>query len=181
MTIIKPLPAHLNSPSPIKIAIAPEYLNVPYEVKQWQFGDDPETDPNTDVISWESGACVSYVRYVCDKTNKIGPVSDKEQDIVDFEKWEYFLLTTPGLMMGQLNWYGAIGAMMFLKQLEKSSGENILPGKVTAVDYDFELSVSQYAIGGLTLDRYPVIAKWAKTMADREEVKKAYSKIEGSA
>ncbi|KAA8651245.1 uncharacterized protein ATNIH1004_000123 [Aspergillus tanneri] len=174
MTIIKPLPAHLNSPSPIKIAIAPEYLNVPYEVKQWQFGDDPETGAKSPVFLKlnENDVFLPW---------KTQTPTDKEQDIVDFEKWEYFLLTTPGLMMGQLNWYGAIGAMMFLKQLEKSSGENILPGKVTAVDYDFELSVSQYAIGGLTLDRYPVIAKWAKTMADREEVKKAYSKIEGSA
>jgi glutathione S-transferase len=27
------------------------------------------------------------------------------QDVVDFEKWEYFLLTTLGPMTGQTNWY----------------------------------------------------------------------------
>lgn len=127
MSSIKPLVLHAHStgPNPIKVAIALQYLQVPYEVKQWQFGDDAENgvkgtrflqinengrvpaleDPNTGVVSWESGACMNYVRRVYDKAGKLGPVSNAEQDIVDFEKWEYFLLTTLGPMLGQTNWF----------------------------------------------------------------------------
>lgn len=119
------LHAHSTGPNPIKVAMALQYLQVPYEVKQWQFGDDAENgvkgakflqinengrvpaleDPNTGVVSWESGACMNYVRRVYDKDGKLGPVSSSEQDIVDFDKWEYFLLTTLGPMMGQTNWF----------------------------------------------------------------------------
>lgn len=74
---IKPLTlhAHGTGPNPYKIACALELLNVPYEVKLWQFGDAPNgvkgpnflkinengrvpalEDPNTGVVSWESGA-----------------------------------------------------------------------------------------------------------------------------
>lgn len=127
MSTVQPLVlhAHATGPNPIKIAIALEALQLPYRVQQWQFGDDPSNgvkgaaflkinengrvpaleDPNTGVISWESGACMNYIRRVYDKSHKIGPISQKEQDVVDFEKWEYFLLTTLGPMMGQTNWF----------------------------------------------------------------------------
>lgn len=61
-------------------------------------------DPNTGVVSWESGAVMNYIRRVYDKENKLGPRGSTEQDIVDFEKWEYFLLTTLGPFTGQTNW-----------------------------------------------------------------------------
>ena len=119
------LHAHSSGPNPIKIAIALEALEVPYTVQQWQFGDDPTNgvkgeaflkvnengrvpameDPNTGVVSWESGAIMNYVRRVYDKANKLGPVGESEQDKVDFDKWEYFLLTTLGPMSGQTNWF----------------------------------------------------------------------------
>jgi glutathione S-transferase len=119
------LHAHATGPNPIKIAIALEALKLPYRVQQWEFGDDPERgvkgaaflrinengrvpaleDPNTGVVSWESGACMNYVRRVYDGEQQLGPVSSKEQDVVDFEKWEYFLLTTLGPMAGQTNWF----------------------------------------------------------------------------
>lgn len=119
------LHAHATGPNPIKIAVALEALSVPYNVKQWQFGDDPTSgvkgesflrinengrvpaleDPNTGVVSWESGACMNYVRRVYDKQNKLGPAEASEQGIVDFEKWEYFLLSTLGPMTGQANWF----------------------------------------------------------------------------
>lgn len=124
------LHAHATGPNPIKIAIALEALRLPYNVKMWQFGDDPEhgvkgqsfltinengrvpalEDPNTGVVSWESGACLNYIRRVYDKTNLLGPVSDSEQDRVDLEKWEYFLLTTLGPMTGQTNWFRWVAA-----------------------------------------------------------------------
>lgn len=119
------LHAHATGPNPIKVALALEALHLPYNVQQWQFGDDPKNgvkgetflhinengrvpaleDPNTGVTSWESGACLNYVRRVYDKQNILGPVGDTEQDRVDFDKWEYFLLTTLGPMTGQTNWF----------------------------------------------------------------------------
>jgi glutathione S-transferase len=127
------LHAHATGPNPIKIAIALEFLNVPYSIKMWDFGDDPEKgvkgaaylkinengrvpaleDPNNGIVSWESGAIMNYIRRQYDKTNKLGPRSKdggkpSEQDIVDFEKWEYFLLTTLGPMTGQTNWYRSV-------------------------------------------------------------------------
>lgn len=120
------LHAHATGPNPIKIALGLEALHLPYAVQQWQFGDDPNNgvkgtaflrinengrvpaleDPNTGVVSWESGACMNYLRRVYDKQNSVlGPVGDSEQDRVDFDKWEYFLLTTLGPMTGQANWF----------------------------------------------------------------------------
>ena len=70
---LKPLTlhAHATGPNPYKIAIALETLSVPYEVRLWDFGDDPVNgvkgaaflainengrlpaleDPNTGVVS----------------------------------------------------------------------------------------------------------------------------------
>lgn len=118
-------------PNPIKVAIVLEFLHLDYSVKMWDFGDDPKTgvkgafflainengrvpaleDPNTGVISWESGACINYLRRQYDSDGKkLGPRSKDGgvpglQDVVDYEKWEYFLLTTLGPMTGQTNWY----------------------------------------------------------------------------
>lgn len=119
------LHAHENGPNPFKVAIALEHLQVPYAVKLWEGGEDPKKgvkgvtflkinengrvpaleDPNTGVVSWESGAIMNYIRRVYDKDNKIGPRGPTEQDHVDFDKWQYFLLTTLGPFSGQCNWY----------------------------------------------------------------------------
>lgn len=119
---LKPLVlhAHGTGPNPYKIAAALEYLQLPYEVKLWQFGDAPNgvkgpvflkinengrvpvlEDPNTGAVSWESGAVMNYLRRVYDQGNRIGPRGGDEQSVVDFEKWEYFLLSTLGPMMGE--------------------------------------------------------------------------------
>lgn len=127
---IKPLVlhAHTTGPNPIKVAIALETLKIPYTLKLWEFGDDPKNglkgsnflsinengrvpaleDPNNGVVSWESGAVMNYIRRKYDTENKLGPQGKSEQDIVDFEKWEYFLLTTLGPMTGQTNWYRCV-------------------------------------------------------------------------
>lgn len=120
MSSLKPLTlhAHGTGPNPYKIAAALEFLKVPYEVKLWQFGDasngvkGPQflainengrvpalEDPNTGVVSWESGAVMNYLLRVYDKEGKLGPRGQGEQERVDFEKWEYFLLSTLGPMM----------------------------------------------------------------------------------
>ena len=117
-------------------------------MKLWQFGDAENglkgakflkvsengrvpalEDPNTNVTSWESGACLNYLLRVYDKGSKLGP-SDSEQARVDFDKWIFFLVSSIGpyvsshqpdspitgnhnppqanthvSMMGQVNWF----------------------------------------------------------------------------
>lgn len=83
------LHAHASGPNPIKIAIALEALGVPYEVKLWDFGDDATKgvkgkaflainengrvpaleDPNTGVVSWESGAILNYMYVISVKSD----------------------------------------------------------------------------------------------------------------
>lgn len=219
MSSLKPLVlhSHATGPNPIKIAIALELLSVPYTIKMWDFSDDAEKgvkgatftqinengrvpaleDPNTGVVSWESGAVMNYVRRVYDKEGELGPQAgkDKEQDVVDLEKWEYFLLTTLGPMTGQVNWfrhyhssknedalnryveqtyrcYGVIES-----QLAKTGGKSILPRGITAADLHFEPWVRQYQNAGLSLDKYPNLAKWLKGMDAMKEVQEAYRKI----
>ena len=65
-------------------------------------------------------------------------------------------------------------------QLKKSGGTSILPSRVTAVDYHFEPWVRQYSFAGLSLDNYPLIAKWLALMDEREEVQEAYAKIKNA-
>jgi len=139
---IKPLllHAHATGPNPVKVAMALEALHIPYIVKQWEFGDNPDTgvkgesflkinengrvpaieDPNTGVVAWESGACINYIRRVYDKGNTIGPSGDSAQDLVDFEKWEYFLLSTLGPMTGQANWFRYVAEV----ELKDADGAN---------------------------------------------------------
>ncbi|RVX67182.1 hypothetical protein B0A52_08616 [Exophiala mesophila] len=212
------LHAHSTGPNPFKIAIALEALGVEYIVKFWEFGDDPQNgvkgeaflkinengrvpaleDPRTGVVSWESGACMNYIRRVYDKDGKIGPVGTTEQDKVDFEKWEYFLLTTLGPMTGQTNWYRHYNSVknpdaldrysaqtircydVLEAQLRKSGGESILPGRITAVDYHFEPWVRQHGYAGLSLEGHPNVASWLKSMGARAEVRAAYQKIMNS-
>ncbi|RAH60864.1 glutathione S-transferase [Aspergillus piperis CBS 112811] len=211
------LHAHATGPNPIKIAIALESLKVPYDVQQWEFGDDPKKgvkgeaylkinengrlpslqDPNTGVVAWESGACMNYIRRVYDREGKLGPAGKEEQDVVDLEKWEYFLLTNLAPMLGQVNWfrnyhevknqdaldrysaqvYRCFGVLE--GQLKKSNGESILPEKITAVDYHAEPWVRQYTFAGLSLDSYPLLQRWLAGMAKLEEVKRGYVKVKG--
>ncbi|KAG9602692.1 glutathione S-transferase, partial [Aureobasidium melanogenum] len=218
---IKPLilHAHTTGPNPIKIAIALEKLKLPYEIKLWEFGDNPENglkgakflainengrvpaleDPNTGVVSWESGAVMNYIRRKYDTENKLGPRGKSEQDIVNFEKWEYFLLTTVGPMTGQTNWYRHYNEVknedalnryaaqtyrcyqVLEGQLKKTDGESILPGGYTAVDAHFEPWIRQHAYAQLSLDDYPMVSKWLKKYGETEEVKAAYKKIQDAA
>lgn len=212
------LHAHASGPNPIKIAMALEFLKVPYTVKMWDFGDDEKKgvkgaaftainengrvpaleDPNNGVVSWESGACMNYVRRVYDKQNVLGPKGDSEQDIVDLEKWEYFLLTTLGPMTGQVNWFRHYHSSknedalqryveqtercyaIVDKQLEKSNAQSILPGGITAADLHFEPWVRQYEFAGLSLQKYPNLAKWLENMKSLQTVQQAYEKIKNA-
>ncbi|GAB7345150.1 hypothetical protein MBLNU457_3540t2 [Dothideomycetes sp. NU457] len=213
---LKPLVlhAHGTGPNPYKVAIALEILQLPYQVKLWDFGDakggvkSPEflninengrvpalEDPNTSVTSWESGACVNYLLRVYDKQNQLGPRGKSEQDHVDFDKWIFFLATTLGPMVGQVNWFrhyhsqknddaleryvaqakrsfGVLDA-----QLGKSGGGSVLPGGFSAVDVHFYPWILQHDFAGLSLDDYPNIKSWFEKIKQMKEVKAAYKSI----
>lgn len=66
-------------------------------------------------------------------------------------------------------------------QLKKSGGSSVLPGRITTLDYHFEPWVRQYGFAGLSLGKYPNVAKWLQGMTGRQEVKAAYTKIKGAA
>ena len=119
------LHGHATSPNPLKVAIVLQYLHVPYEVKIWEFGDDPRRgvkgedyaqispngrvpavqDPNTGVLVWESGAIINYLKRQYDTDRILGPKDPNPQAQADLEQWEYLLLTTLGPMTGQLVWF----------------------------------------------------------------------------
>lgn len=119
------LHAHASSPNPIKVAVALEYLKLPYEVKIWEFGDDPEhgvkgtsmarltpngrvpvlQDPNTGVTVWESGAIINYLKRQYDQGNVLGPKDDSLQSRADVEIWEHLLVTTIAPLTGQFTWF----------------------------------------------------------------------------
>ncbi|KEF52256.1 uncharacterized protein A1O9_11496 [Exophiala aquamarina CBS 119918] len=127
MTSLKPLllHAHPTAPNPIKVAIALELLQIPYNVKIWEFNDNNRKgvkgsdfvkinpngrvpaleDPNTNVTSWESGAILNYLKRQYDTDNLLGPVDNSEQARADLEAWEYLLVTTLGPFTGQVVWF----------------------------------------------------------------------------
>lgn len=127
MATVQPLllHAHPTAPNPVKVAIALELLQIPYIVKIWEFNDDNRKgvkgsdfikinpngrvpaleDPNTNVISWESGAILNYLKRQYDTKNLLGPVDGSEQAKADLEAWEYLLVTTLGPFTGQVVWF----------------------------------------------------------------------------
>ncbi|KAK3677594.1 hypothetical protein LTR78_002444 [Recurvomyces mirabilis] len=214
---LKPLVlhAHGTGPNPYKVAALLEFLDVPYEVKLWQFGDAANgvkgsqflkinqngrvpavEDPNTNVVSWESGACMNYLLRVYDKENKFGPKGDSEQAHVDFDKWIFFLVSSLGPMMGQVNWFRhyhsqknddalkryeeqAYRTFEVLEgQLKSHDGQYILPGStISAVDLHFYPWVYQHGFAQLSIENYPTVSKWIQTVGGLEQVKAAYKKL----
>ncbi|KAJ9618743.1 hypothetical protein H2203_008947 [Taxawa tesnikishii (nom. ined.)] len=185
------LHAHNTGPNPYKVAILLEALDLPYNVKLWEFGDAENgvkgpvftkinengrvpalEDPNTGVVSWESGAVINYLIRNYDKDNKYG-AGKSEQEIVDFEKWTFFLLSTLGPMTGQTNWYRHYNPSknedalnryaeqtyrcydILEGQLKKTDGKSVLEKGYTAVDIHFYPWVYQHEYAGLPIDKYP--------------------------
>lgn len=118
-----------------------------------------------------------------------------DQDHLDFNKWEFFLVSTLGPMMGQLNWYRHYNATqnedaisryeaqvyrsfdVLEGQLGKSGGESVLPGGFSAVDAHFYPWVRQYGYAGLELDGYPGMRRWLEVIGEMEAVKEAYERV----
>ncbi|KAI9679997.1 MAG: hypothetical protein M1817_005012 [Caeruleum heppii] len=213
---LKPLVlhAHGTGPNPYKPAIILEALSLPYTVKLWEFGDARNgvkgpvftqvnengrvpaiEDPNTGVVSWESGAVIESLLRCYDKGNKLGPRGSSEQDRVDYDKWISFLVSTLGPMQGQVNWYTHYNGKpnedalqryteqtyrcygVLEEQLKKSGGQSVLPGGFSAVDAHCYAWVSTYGYAKLSIDKYPNIQKWLETVGARPDVKAAYEKV----
>ena len=158
-------------------------------------------DPNTGVVSWESGAIIHYLLRAYDKSNQLGPSGrswgsePSEQDHVDFNKWEFFFVSTFAPMMGQVTWYRHLNPTknedalahyetqtyrafdMLEGQLGKSGGESVLPGGFGAVDAHFYPWLNQCTYAGLSLDRYPKIQKWLQVTGNIPAVKEAYERV----
>lgn len=154
-------------------------------------------DPNSSTTSWESGAVIAYLLRTYDTSHILfPPPSSSPQLLIDFDKWTAFLLSTLGPMLGQVNWYRHYNPTsnedalhryeaqtyrcfdVLEGQLKKSEGASVLQGGFGAVDCHFWPWVKQYAFAGLSLDKYPLIQKWLRTVGEREEVKAAYKKVE---
>ncbi|EPE26596.1 Glutathione S-transferase (GST), C-terminal [Glarea lozoyensis ATCC 20868] len=122
-------------------------------------------------------------------------VTRDPQALIDFDKWTAFLISTLGPMQGQLNWYVHYNKEknedarqryetqtyrcydLLEGQLKKTDGKSILKEGYSAVDWHFYPWVMSYAFGGLSVDKYPNIQKWLKTIEAKREVKQAYEKI----
>ena len=213
------LHAHTTGPNPYKVAIALELLSLPYTVKLWDFGDAPNgvkgptftainpngrvpalEDPNTSVTSWESGACLNYLLRTYDDASKggkniLGP-RDDEQSRVEYDQWIFFLVSTLGPMMGQVNWFrhyhperveGALKRYeeqayrcfgVLEEQLGRSGGKFIVGGeRISAVDVHFYPWVYQYEFAGLGLEKYPNVKGWLEGVKGLDAVGKAYEKV----
>ncbi|KAF5020607.1 hypothetical protein F66182_7356 [Fusarium sp. NRRL 66182] len=215
---LKPLLLHAHSagPNPFKVAIVLEALGLPYNVKLWQIGDGPNgvkgskflainpngrvpalQDPNTNITSWESMACINYLLRVYDKDNKLGPrEEDGEKGRVEVDQWVSFLITTMGPMLGQCNWfrhyndirndnayerykaqsYRCFGVLE--EQLKSHGGKWIVPSNgPTVVDVHFEPWLRQFEHAGLTLDDYPSVKAWLDRVQALPVVSQAYKNV----
>ena len=158
-------------------------------------------DPNTGVTSWESGAIIHYLLRAYDKPNRLGPSGKTpgseptEQDHVDFNKWEFFLISSLAPMQGQLTWYRYLNPVknedalsryeaetyrtydVLEGQLGKSGGGSVLPHGFSAVDAHFYPWVSRAMYAGLRLEGYPKIRKWLDVIGEMAAVKEAYGRV----
>lgn len=138
---------------------------------------------------------MNYLLRVYDKQNKLGPKSDSEQAHVDFDKWTFFLVSTLGPMMGQVNWFRHYHSQKNADALERyeaqvyrcydvlegqlgHGGKFVLPGEgLSAVDLHFYPWVKQFSFAGLSLEKYPKIKGWLDGLAEMKEVQAAYEKV----
>jgi glutathione S-transferase len=156
-------------------------------------------DPNTSITAWESGAIISYLLRQYDVSHRFSPSpSWTAQQSVDFDTWIAFLLSTLGPMTGQTNWYRHYNAVKnddalkrFGEQTRRCYGVvegqlraaeggegGILGQGINAVDWHFYPWVKQHEYAGLSIDEFPLLKKWKLAMEEREEVKRAYGKVE---
>ncbi|TEA10712.1 Glutathione S-transferase-like protein tpcF [Colletotrichum sidae] len=215
---LKPLllHAHATGPNPYKVAILLEHLRIPYDVKLWTFAADSHgvkgpdflainpngrvpalQDPNTNVTSWESLACLNYLLRNYDHDNKFGPRPEAgERGRVEVEQWVSFLVSTVGPMIGQCNWFRNYNAVenedaykryeaqacrcfgVLEGQLGTHDGRWVIEGETPGVvDFHFEPWLRQHGYAGLALDDYPKVRAWLERVQALPELQRAYGKV----
>ncbi|THX46485.1 glutathione S-transferase [Aureobasidium pullulans] len=212
---IKPLilHAHATGPNPYKVAAVLEALDLPYNVKLWTFASDshgvkgPEflainpngrvpalQDPNTNITSWESMACINYLLRNYDTDDRLGASSEAGR--VEIDQWTSFLISTMGPMIGQCNWFRHYNAVknddaykryeaqayrcfgVLEVQLKSHEGGWVIAGENhSVVDLHFEPWIRQYGYAGLSLDEYPKVKGWLDRVQGLPEVIKAYEMV----
>ncbi|THY25790.1 glutathione S-transferase [Aureobasidium pullulans] len=195
------------------LAAVLEALDLPYNVKLWTFASDahgvkdPEflainpngrvpalQDPNTNITSWESMACINYLLRNYDTDNKLGASSEAGR--VEIDQWTSFLISTMGPMIGQCNWFRHYNAVknedaykryeaqayrcfgVLENRLKSHEGGWVIAGKeCSVVDLHFEPRIRQYGYAGLSLDEYPKVKTWLEWGQELPEVVKAYEMV----
>ncbi len=144
---------------------------------------------------------IHYLLRAYDKTNALGPRASTpsseptQQDHVDFNKWEFFLVSTLASMQGQLTYFRHLhptknddalaryeeqtyGAYDVLEgQLGESGGAGVLPGGFGAVDAHFYPWVKEGGYAGLEMGRYPGIKRWLEVVGEVPAVREAYQSV----
>ncbi|THZ79965.1 hypothetical protein D6C85_00145 [Aureobasidium pullulans] len=120
-------------------------------------------DPNTNITSWESIACINYLLRNYDTDDKLGASSEAGR--VEIDQWTSFLISTMGPMIGQCNWFRHYNAVKNDDAYKR------------VVDLHFEPWIRQYGYADLSLDEYPKVKGWLDRVQGLPEVIKAYEMV----
>jgi glutathione S-transferase len=222
-TSIRPLTLHAGAgsqgPNPPKVAIALEMLSLPYTVRSWGHDNNDDSgitgssylainpngrtptlqDPNTNITTWESSACLDYLARVYDpKGTILGPSpSWTYQQRTDYDTWTSLLISTMGPMTGQLYWFlkfvgtednNAQALTRYQEQVSRvlavlegqfkeTRGWTVLSTGFSTVDIHWYCWVNASRMAGIDLTMYPMISKWHGSIKERDDVQTAYGRI----
>ncbi|KAK5676461.1 hypothetical protein LTS10_010761 [Elasticomyces elasticus] len=208
--------SHLGGPNPLKVAIILTELGVPFhqdivdmsKLKQEPYisanpnGRVPALDdPNTGVVTWESGACIEYLLENYDKEHKLQYTSSPEK--WDQAAWKYFQVSGQGPYFGQAVWFkvyhpeqnltsaidrynGEIKRVLGVidAHLAKTGKLYLVGDKVSFVDFMFVPwnHIAPFCLGEgseAELEKsLPLMWAWRQRLEARESVKAAYAEIE---
>jgi len=155
-----PKPIHLYShkagPSPWRVAIILEELDVPYETEFVNPADlhtpvyekiNPNGrvpaihDPNTDITLWESGAIINYLIATYDKENKLQPTNTPDK--FHAQQWLFFQTSGQSPYFGQYIWFQLFHKEKLPSAQERYYNEIIRVNKVL----DSALQGKEYLVG----------------------------------
>ncbi|THV78108.1 hypothetical protein D6D29_07931 [Aureobasidium pullulans] len=114
-------------------------------------------DPNTNITSWESMACINYLLRNYDTDDKLVE-NDDAYKRYEAQAYRYFGVLEVQLVSHEGGWVIA--------------GENH-----SVVDLHFEPWIRQYGYAGLCLDEYPNLKAWLERVQGLPEVIKAYDMV----
>ncbi|TIA34147.1 glutathione S-transferase [Aureobasidium pullulans] len=151
-------------------------------------------DPNTNITSWESMACINYLLRNYDTDDKLGASSEAGR--VEIDQWTSLLISTMWPMIGQCNWFRHCNAVknddaherykaqayrclgVLENQLKSHEVGWVIAGEGrSVVDLHFEPWIRQYRYAGSSLDEYPNLKAWLERVQGLPEVIKAYDVV----